>query len=82
MPAGNQQHRLGARGDALNINGTEVHDFGGHPHVVCKYCRKLVRLDKPLIGSVHICVTEAERLQHDGAEMLFDINPGNPNRRR
>ncbi len=26
----------------------------------CRDCKKLVRLNKPIFGSLHLCVTEAE----------------------
>jgi len=28
---------------------------------ICKHCRKLIRVDKPLLGSYHICVLPEER---------------------
>jgi hypothetical protein len=34
---------------------------GHHCYEVCGVCGKLVRLNKPLLGSLHICLTEEER---------------------
>lgn len=31
----------------------------------CGYCGKFVRLNKPLLGSLHICLSEAERRNID-----------------
>lgn len=37
----------------------------------CDYCRKLVRVDKPIFGSLHICVTDEERVAIDRARWLM-----------
>lgn len=33
---------------------------GGKLMEVCPMCGKIVRIDKPLLGSMHFCVTEEE----------------------
>ena len=35
---------------------------------VCDYCDKLVRLNKPILGDLHFCLTEEERAAKDAAE--------------
>lgn len=59
----------------------DILDFGGHPHAVCPDCRKLVRLDKPIVGALHVCLSEEERAAKYASDLLYSINPGNPNRR-
>lgn len=29
--------------------------IGGKVFVMCNKCRKLVRIDKPILGSIHLC---------------------------
>lgn len=31
----------------------------------CRYCRKILRVDKPIFGSLHICLSDEERAEHD-----------------
>lgn len=39
----------------------------GKLYGICRYCKKVVRIDKPVLGSMHICVTSEERQQIDDA---------------
>lgn len=32
--------------------------IGGKIYAVCPNCRKFIRLDKPIVGSLHSCVEE------------------------
>lgn len=41
----------------------------------CKYCHNLVRLNKPILGSLHICVTESERQAIDAARSTSHAAP-------
>ena len=34
---------------------------GGKIFGTCEMCEKVVRLDKPLIGSMHLCLEQEER---------------------
>ena len=34
---------------------------GGKLMSVCSGCAKIIRLDKPILGSLHICTTDDER---------------------
>ncbi len=47
-------------------NTIEWHD--GKPYGICQDCRKPVRVNKPLFGSLHVCLTECEK-----AERHFDV---------
>jgi len=38
--------------------------IGGRLFDVCRDCGGIVRLDKPLFGSLHICTTDEEREAH------------------
>ena len=35
--------------------------IGGKLMAVCRNCGKIIRLDKPLFGSIHVCATEEEQ---------------------
>ena len=35
-------------------------DSKGRLWVVCRECGKLIRYDKPILGSLHFCLTEEE----------------------
>ena len=35
-----------------------VFEMGGKVWVVCKHCHQLVRVDKPIFGSLHFCAEE------------------------
>lgn len=41
---------------------------GGKIYDVCGYCNNLVRLNKPIVGSMHICVSPDERSYIDRCE--------------
>ncbi len=34
---------------------------GGKIYAQCKWCHKIIRINKPFFGSFHICLTEEER---------------------
>lgn len=49
---------------------------GGHPWRMCFDCGKPVRLDKPLIGSLHMCATACEkRGRHSGSLIKKRVGP-------
>lgn len=33
----------------------EVVNIGGKLMVICQQCRSLIRIDKPIFGSLHVC---------------------------
>lgn len=35
---------------------------------VCQDCGSLVRIDKPILGSMHLCITESERAARKKAD--------------
>ena len=38
----------------------------------CWYCNKIVRIDKPILGSMHVCLTDEEcKLKDRGLEQGF-----------
>jgi hypothetical protein len=37
---------------------------GGKTYSVCAGCSKIVRTNKPIFGSIHICATEEEQVAH------------------
>jgi len=39
---------------------TLTEDSKGRLWVVCRECNKLIRYDKPILGSLHFCLTEEE----------------------
>jgi hypothetical protein len=41
-----------------------VRVLGNKLYGVCPNCGKIVRMDKPLFGSFHICTTEEERRKY------------------
>lgn len=45
---------------------TTVH-AGGHLWSRCADCGKLVRLTKPILGDLHLCLTTCELRGHHGA---------------
>ena len=47
------------------MSGIEWH--GHSAYARCSDCRKLVRVNKPIVGGLHICVTDCEkRGKHSG----------------
>ena len=47
-----------------------VLEMAGKLWARCPDCAKLVRLDKPLFGSLHICLTDEEKAQKRVADRL------------
>lgn len=41
-----------------NLKPGEIREIGGKVYGLCFDCRKLVRVDKPLFGSLHLCVED------------------------
>lgn len=41
-----------------------IRNLGGKLYGVCNDCGKVVRLDKPLFGSAHLCTTQEERQKY------------------
>jgi hypothetical protein len=41
----------------------QIFPMNGKVYAVCGNCGRIIRFDKPLIGSLHFCTTEAERDQ-------------------
>jgi hypothetical protein len=39
-------------------DGTTIYNLDGKYFAVCEKCRRLVRVDKPIIGSLHICTPQ------------------------
>ena len=39
--------------------------IGGKIYGFCKYCGRMVRINKPIFGSFHFCLTEEERKEKD-----------------
>lgn len=39
-------------------------EINGKLMALCQDCHKYVRLDKPFIGSLHVCVTDEEAAQN------------------
>ena len=42
------------------ISDNEIMNLHGKLYAVCGKCQKLVRLDKPIFGGLHICEGEEE----------------------
>jgi hypothetical protein len=49
----------------VQLEPGKLYEVGGKLMVVCAACGKLVRADKPLVGSWHLCLTEEERRKRD-----------------
>lgn len=60
-------------GDELTAlaNGKIV-DIGGKRYGMCRDCRKVVRLNKPLLGDLHLCLEE----EPDDLEIPEDLDVG------
>ena len=43
---------------------------GGKLLGVCPNCAKIVRIDKPIIGSVHVCLTSADRARPEYRDFI------------
>ena len=41
-----------------NLKRGKLAAIGGKTYEVCKDCRQMIRIDKPLVGSLHFCATE------------------------
>lgn len=37
---------------------------GGKIYSVCAGCGEIVRMNKPIFGSIHVCATEEEQVAH------------------
>jgi hypothetical protein len=44
-------------------------------YLVCADCRSLVRIDKPIFGSLHVCVTRCEKRGHHGVGQPRRVGP-------
>lgn len=49
---------------AIESGNTAVRIIGNKLMGVCGNCGKIIRVDKPLLGSLHICTTEEERQKY------------------
>ena len=47
------------------LNSGEIIDINGNRYGLCRYCNKVVRLNKSLFGSLHVCVTPEEKERKD-----------------
>lgn len=45
----------------MKLNKENMIVAGNKIYGICLDCGKLVRINKPIIGSVHICLTEEEK---------------------
>lgn len=44
---------------------TETLIVGGKLYQRCGYCMNLVQINKPLLGALHLCLTDEERAAKD-----------------
>jgi hypothetical protein len=55
---------------------TQIHWQNGHAYGVCADCHKIVRLNKPVLGGLHICLTVCEkRGQHAQVLKVKRVGP-------
>lgn len=54
------QAAMGGDGDIRTIPPGVLFERAGKLWYVCPKCLKLVRVDKPIIGSMHLCVADDE----------------------
>ena len=48
-------------GKSIEMKYGEIVTVGNHLYMLCSTCRSLVRINKPLIGSLHICSLPEDR---------------------
>lgn len=56
--------------------------IGNSLYDVCPRCAKLVRLNKPLLGGIHVCVTDEEEQQIESDPELSRRRVATVTRRR
>jgi hypothetical protein len=44
----------------IDFKPGHVYEVGGKLMGVCANCEKLIRIDKPIFGSMHVCATDEE----------------------
>lgn len=47
--------------EGSSLSGAPMKIIGGKLMAVCPNCSKIIRLDKPILGSLHACTTEEEQ---------------------
>lgn len=45
----------------LSVNVSNLIIAGNKIYSVCPYCKKFIRINKPFVGSIHLCLSPKER---------------------
>ena len=56
---------MAAKTNKAALETSDLIIAGSKIYGTCIYCHSLVRLNKPIFGSLHICLTDAERAEVD-----------------